>query len=110
MIPFCRLFMWQGDTYLEVRSFPVTEMLGRTEIELADEWIEITNSVEWRERGRRPLKHGDIMQLGKANWVYIRTSDKLKDYGFEVKHLSAVPVYSIGRLMVAIEDIKHELV
>lgn len=104
LIPTCTLYMKQEDKYYPVRGFPVAEMLGRTEVELADEWIEITNGVEWREQGRRPVREFDVMQLGDVQWMYIKTSDVIKHFNYTgavVQQLQAMPYYSIGRLVSA---------
>ena len=115
MTPFCSLFMYQDGEYFEVRKLPVSEMMGRTEIELADEWIEITNGIDWREHNRRPVSHGDVMRLGDVDWLYIRTANISKvrnetsDMHLHVKQLSAVPFYSIGRLQVTLEKLANAL-
>lgn len=112
MIPTCKLFMWQEGEYFEVRSMPVSEMLGRTETELADEWIEITNGIDWRERHRRPVKEYDVMQLGDINWMYLKTdgAQLLKAKGYVVRQLLAVPYYSIGRLSTTLKEMANEIV
>ena len=66
-----------SDYYL-ARRMPLAEMFGKNTVDLAEELIEMTVSVDWRRQQRRPIMCGDIMCHGAEPWVYVKY-DKVKD-------------------------------
>ena len=63
------------ENYYISRQMPIREMFGKDTIELAEELIAITTSVEWRRQQRRPIMCGDIMCEGLDAWMYVPVED-----------------------------------
>lgn len=57
--------------YYPIVTYPVAEMMGTNIAAIANEFITLTHSVQWRMKIRRPAEHGDIITLHQNVYMLI---------------------------------------
>ena len=96
-----------ADNYYLAAQLPLDELLSTRPIDVAIEVIHMTMASDWRGKGRRPARLGDIMGIGRDAWMFCRVDDikkpRMKQHESIV--LLDAPEYAIVRVPGDMEEL-----